>query len=751
MTRKLPLKIRMGSVLLLLLLLTFYTLSSHSVAATNTAAPQFKTTRQENLVSDILSTYVNRNYGIKFQYPSNWNVVGKSALNNSLEFPLIVGLRSPHNNNSELDQETMQVGVIQSNTTMSPFEAHGNVENYLSKIVPTFNSTNTAQIILDGHPVIKETFTTEKNRSLNTWLVYTIPSGNKAFFIVYPIKPLIYSKYSLILKNIINSFVNLSLVKSVDMSSAGIIIGNIPSSIAVNPNTNKIYISIQGSDTVSVINGYTDRAVANITVPPLPVSISVDPNSNRVFVTSTTNVLSIIDGSTNTILRNITLPGLYPYVVIDLNGFLYVENHNATTQTNNVTKLDQAGQGIGGIALQGRYQYFSTPTDMIVDEFGDVYVYNIINKEGVVSKIPVGLSNVSKNIAVVANILPVHMVYNPTNGLIYVSQQTATGGKIYLIDSTSDTALNSTPIEVGSGATNMAINPDTNKIYVVHDNSNNVTVIDGSTNNVNKTIAIGAQNYRNLIAFNLITIAVNPKTDLIYVVNRGSDRMFVIDGSTDKLIVGETFHITPTDFGFIKCVNNQNNTQSWIISDNEHIHFPFGMEVNCQAIAKGQMDAGFEPLSSLLYQAHNLLFGGIKFNEWSTGPVSSSNDNTLTFNASKYDTITADFIEVPPSIDTLIAIIATAIAAGPLIWGWLRSRRKSKQAKYVSKYIKIINEENNMPYKNKEQHLKSLEGLRDQIRLLYGNGALDEPNYEVLRKKISGHINQLYNDTNSNF
>ena len=104
------------------------------------------------------------------------------------------------------------------------------------------------------------------------------------------------------------------------------------------------------------------------------------------------------------------------------------------------------------------------------------------------------------------------------------------------------------------------------------------------------------------------------------------------------------------------------------------------------------------------------------------------------------------------SIDTLIAIIATAITAGSLIWGWLkvRSRRKSKQAKYVSKYFKIINEENNVPYKNKEQRLKSLEGLRDQIRLLYGNGVLDEPNYEVLRKKISEHINQLYNDTSSN-
>ena len=146
----------------------------------------------------------------------------------------------------------------------------------------------------------------------------------------------------------------------------------------------------------------------------------------------------------------------------------------------------------------------------------------------------------------------------------------------------------------------MAVNPDTNKIYVVHNNSNNVTVIDGSSNNVNKTIKIGVQNYRTTASYNPITIAVNPKTDLIYVVNRGSDRMFVVDGSTDKLIVGETFHITPTDLGFIKCFNNSNPGQYWFISDNKHVRFAFGMEVNCQAIAKGQMDAGFQLLSNLL-------------------------------------------------------------------------------------------------------------------------------------------------------
>ena len=38
----------------------------------------------------------------------------------------------------------------------------------------------------------------------------------------------------------------------------------------------------------------------------------------------------------------------------------------------------------------------------------------------------------------------------------------------------------------------MAVNPNTNRIYVTNDGSNNVSVIDGASNTVVATVAVGS-------------------------------------------------------------------------------------------------------------------------------------------------------------------------------------------------------------------------------------------------------------------
>ena len=69
----------------------------------------------------------------------------------------------------------------------------------------------------------------------------------------------------------------------------------------------------------------------------------------------------------------------------------------------------------------------------------------------------------------------------------------------------------------------MAVNPVTNKIYVANRGSDNVTVIDGATNGTT-TVAAGTSP---------LAVAVNPVTNKIYVANQGSDNVTVIDGATN--------------------------------------------------------------------------------------------------------------------------------------------------------------------------------------------------------------------------
>ncbi|MBU5444787.1 fibronectin type III domain-containing protein [Paenibacillus sp. MSJ-34] len=85
----------------------------------------------------------------------------------------------------------------------------------------------------------------------------------------------------------------------------------------------------------------------------------------------------------------------------------------------------------------------------------------------------------------------------------------------------ADTSLN--PIEAGTNPQAVAVNPVTNKIYVVNFRSHNVTVIDGA-NGTTKTVGVGTFPS---------DIAVNPVTNKIYVTNSYSNNVTVIDGTND--------------------------------------------------------------------------------------------------------------------------------------------------------------------------------------------------------------------------
>ncbi len=71
----------------------------------------------------------------------------------------------------------------------------------------------------------------------------------------------------------------------------------------------------------------------------------------------------------------------------------------------------------------------------------------------------------------------------------------------------------------------IGVNPNTNKIYVIHDNDN-ATVLDGSSNTVSKTIDF-------YIATDYPGVAVNPVTNKIFIAATYDTDIIVLDGSTD--------------------------------------------------------------------------------------------------------------------------------------------------------------------------------------------------------------------------
>jgi YVTN family beta-propeller protein len=101
---------------------------------------------------------------------------------------------------------------------------------------------------------------------------------------------------------------NVSVIDSVmGKVTASIQIGKEPFGIDLNSKTNKIYaIHV---DNLSVINGESNLVEKTINTGGDGAAVAVNPDTNRVYTTSEpTNTLSVIDGNTDTLINQIFIP-----------------------------------------------------------------------------------------------------------------------------------------------------------------------------------------------------------------------------------------------------------------------------------------------------------------------------------------------------------------------------------------------------------------------------------------------------------
>ncbi|KAA8969751.1 MAG: hypothetical protein F6Q13_01900 [Mycobacterium sp.] len=81
-----------------------------------------------------------------------------------------------------------------------------------------------------------------------------------------------------------------------------------PVGVAVDPNTNYVYVADSGTNQVSV---FDSTGITNISLPSGsdPGAVTVDPNTDTVYVTDYgTDQVSVINGFTNKVTATISLP-----------------------------------------------------------------------------------------------------------------------------------------------------------------------------------------------------------------------------------------------------------------------------------------------------------------------------------------------------------------------------------------------------------------------------------------------------------
>lgn len=259
-------------------------------------------------------------------------------------------------------------------------------------------------------------------------------------------------------------------------------VGPSPRVIAVNPMTNRIYTANLLDKTVSVIDGATNTVVATIAT---PVStgvfhLAVNPTTNRIYVggegPGTTAIVVVIDGATNTIIKTIggfsEIGHLLANPVTDR---LYVQDLSAIkvldTATDTLLPLTIPGPSLGPAAVGLRTWFALNPTTQ------RVYVQNVVGLE-------VFDALTGAWLRTLAGTPEGPIAVNPVTNRIYVIDHRA--DRYVVLDGVTDTIIADQPLRISLhpnfGVLAFVVNPVLNRVYLMLSSGQLLLVVDGTTN-----------------------------------------------------------------------------------------------------------------------------------------------------------------------------------------------------------------------------------------------------------------------------
>jgi YVTN family beta-propeller protein len=324
-------------------------------------------------------------------------------------------------------------------------------------------------------------------------------------------------------------------------------VGTNPSAIAVNPVTNKIYVTNESDDTVSIINANTN-GVATVNVGDRPLWVAINAETNRIYASNLTSAnTSIINGANDTIELTTTSGGGGWTAINPLNNTAYVVRYGAGDEVNVIQGtsyiLTFATRSFSpvGIAVNPVNNWLYNPNSVT----GDVSALDITTPTYYPPlKCPDGLGGFKPQPAdpplpptpdpyqqpcIDITGTPVAVAINPVANKIF-AVSTGASGQIFVINGTNHTFATLNPPGAGVART-VAVNPVTNMAYAAF---------------ANAVVAVDSSNTMTVIpAPGPMAIGINPLTNMIYVPN-SDGTLLVINGQTGST---STVALTPGSNG----------------------------------------------------------------------------------------------------------------------------------------------------------------------------------------------------------
>jgi len=329
--------------------------------------------------------------------------------------------------------------------------------------------------------------------------------------------------------------------------------GFVPVAVAVNETTNKIYVANigrtyllerQGKGSVTVIDGATN-ATATVIDPNAhgPCAIAVNPATNKIYVANdlSSNV-TVIDGATNATTTvtdpNASRLAAYALAVNPVSNKVYVANQNIAFPTGsdpgNITVIDGGTNATTTVTDPNAF----APTAVAVNTLTNkIYVsnrgaYPDANHGNVT--ILDGATNSTSTVTDPNAVAPGALAVSQATNKIYVADANGGSGKgvVSIIDGATNSVVTLMNL-VAPLSDAVAVDEGTNRVYVVGagcencgdpgSNPGGITVIDGDTDAVTTVV--------DPKAVAPAAVGLNPVTNQIYVPNRYTPNLTVVDGA----------------------------------------------------------------------------------------------------------------------------------------------------------------------------------------------------------------------------
>ena len=616
----------------------------------------------ENLISSIkildyqpinknVSDYISSDYGFKLEYPTDWRYEayenGFVTFQPNETLPQITNNRSDANSFSHPKLEAM---IFPSENEPISEIVKADME-LLTQQLSDLKLIDSKVKEEDEYPIHQILYTSENFKTLTSYIHNT--KNSNVYVISYTAVMDEFYNFLPLIEQMISSvdFIPNSKVRTY----TGFKTGDSPRGIAINSQTNTIYVANQLSNIISVINGSNDQILANIRVGDEPLVVGTNPIKNILYVTHPGS-LSVIDGKNNTLISRILTNAESPismainpitnriYIADDISKNITVVDSRKNAVVRTISTVDPGiygSESISGIGVSA--DHLRNRIYVVNNLDGNITV--IDGKDNsIVNKIPIVIdssSGINELFMPTRYFNSSEISVNPFTKKAYIAGKDLYRSFIFDVDLSTEKVHEL----AGSGlAYNViALNPFTNVVYVTDTDLDKVLAIDPIE--LNKT-EIAVDSYPTFIS-------ANPNTNIVYVANSGSDTISKINGSTNDPLYGVRFKINPPNSAFIFCSNSDNTMK---LSDNDYVVYNNGTSVKCEAESRD----GFSPLLS---------------GSWS-GLDSKA---PIEFSVTKYGMLSGSFLDFTTLMQrlgpfiSLIVLIAVILAASfPSLLGKLR-------------------------------------------------------------------------------